>query len=85
MTRKIFDSITAVIDKRFLIAGAIIAFLGVYLGVLFFGENSIFTYFALREEKQNLTNRIIELKNSNAVLQKKYFELKQQNRNKNDE
>lgn len=72
------------IDRKFFIIGSIIAFFGIYLGILFFGENSILTYVSLRSEKQNLANKIIELKNSNAVLQKKYFELKQQNRNKSD-
>jgi cell division protein FtsB len=84
MIHRIFALISDTIDRRFLIIGSVIAFLGIYLGILLFGENSILTYFKLRSEKQNLTNKIIELKNSNAVLQKKYFELKQQNRNRKE-
>lgn len=85
MIHRIITLISDTIDRKFLIIGSVIAFFGIYIGILLFGENSILAYFKLRSEKQNLTNKIIELKNSNAVLQKKYFELKQQNRNRKEE
>jgi len=80
MIQKIIDILSETVDRKFMITGTIIAACGVYLGILFFGENSIPTYFVLKNQKEELSNKIIELTNSNAVLNKQYFELKQQSR-----
>ena len=63
MFKDILGQIVDVVDKRFLITSAIVVFCGIYLGILFFGENSIPTYFNLKSQKTELTNKIVELKN----------------------
>jgi cell division protein FtsB len=54
----------------------IILLLSSYLGVILFGKNSFVVLTHLREEKRNLTQEAIQLKNSNQKLQKEFFELK---------
>jgi len=59
-----------------LLIGIVIA-LGVYLGFLLFGENSLEQYLKLQDEKRYYQQLVIELKEQNAKLQKEYFELKE--------
>jgi len=59
-----------------LLIGIVIA-LGVYLGFLLFGENSLEQYLKLLDEKRYYQQLVIELKEQNAKLQKEYFELKE--------
>ncbi|MDD5405341.1 MAG: septum formation initiator family protein [Sulfurovaceae bacterium] len=55
----------------------LIVFLGIYLGVILFGENSILALWHLKQEKSELTKEIADTKNKNQELQKEYFLLKQ--------
>jgi len=49
--------------------------LGIYIGVLLFGDNSLMVLNHLQNEKERLTQEKREIKVSNQKLQKEYFEL----------
>jgi len=51
--------------------------LGVYLGVLLYGTNSLEILFGLGEYESYLQDEVIRLKQENAELQMEYFELKE--------
>ncbi|MGM0533965.1 MAG: FtsB family cell division protein [Campylobacterota bacterium] len=59
----------------FLLVG--IVGLGIYLGILLFGENSLMRYMQLKDELTTLKQERIQLRMENAKLQKEYFELKE--------
>ncbi len=54
-----------------------IVLLGLYIGVLLFGENSLVVLNRLKGDKARLTQERTEIKASNQKLQKEYFELLQ--------
>jgi hypothetical protein len=58
------------------VAMAIILLLGVYVGILIYGDNSITALENLKGEKNRLTLEANRLKSENQKLQKEYFELK---------
>jgi hypothetical protein len=58
------------------LVGAVLA-LGIYLGVLLYGTNSLEVLFNLNEYEGYLHSEIYRLKNENAELQREYFELKE--------
>jgi len=60
----------------FLILVGIIV-LGLYVGVLLFGENSLIVLNRLEHEKKGFSQERKEIKASNQKLQKEYFELLQ--------
>jgi len=47
-----------------------------FVGETLFGKNSLEVLFALQEKETELQTNIETLKKQNAILQKKYFELK---------
>ncbi len=49
---------------------------GVYVGDLLFGKSSLDVLLNLQTDKEILENKVINLKEQNAILQKEYFELK---------
>ncbi len=51
--------------------------LGIYIGDLLFGKNSLEVLLGLDEQKSVLQQDIKKYKHDNAVLQKNYFELLQ--------
>ena len=51
--------------------------LGVYLGVLLYGTNSLEILFGLQEYESYLQDEVIRLKQENAELQMEYFELRE--------
>lgn len=53
-----------------------IALLGMYVGTLFFGANSLEVLLDLRQKQNVLNIKVETLQNDNARLQKEYFELK---------
>lgn len=53
-----------------------IALLGMYVGTLFFGANSLEVLLDLRQKQNALNIKVEILQNDNARLQKEYFELK---------
>jgi cell division protein FtsB len=54
----------------------ILLLISFYVNIILFGKNSFIILTKLREEKKELTQEAIELKNSNQKLQKEFFELK---------
>ena len=54
-----------------------IVLLGLYIGVLLFGENSLIVLNRLEHDKERLKQERREIKTSNQRLQKEYFELLQ--------
>ncbi len=72
-----YDTLRDIGIKKIIIAFGLIVFIGVYLGVILFGENSILALWHLKQEKQELSKEISDTKNKNQELQKEYFLLKQ--------
>ncbi|MFA5215163.1 hypothetical protein [Sulfuricurvum sp.] len=62
---------------KFLIASGFVLVLGIYMGLIFFGNNSLSVLLDLEEHQDYLTHDIERLKGENAALQKQYFELKE--------
>lgn len=62
--------------KFFLAAGVVLA-VGIYMGFIFFGDNSLSVLLDLEEYQDYLSGDIERLKAENASLQKQYFELKE--------
>lgn len=69
---------TRLLKDIFLGAGiaAALAIFCVYVFVLGWGDRSISVFLKLQEQKDYLKTQIEKLKNENAALQKKFFELK---------
>ncbi len=62
---------------KFLLLLLIVLALGIYVGVLLYGTNSIEVLFGLQEYENYLQDEIIRLKSENAELQREFFELKE--------
>jgi cell division protein FtsL len=62
---------------KFILALIFVLALGVYIGILLFGENSLEVLIEIQEYQEYLENQVGELKESNSKLQKEYFELKE--------
>jgi len=62
---------------KFLIASGVVLVVGVYMGFIFFGDNSLSVLLDLEEYQNYLSEDIEHLKVENAALQKQYFELKE--------
>ena len=63
--------------KKFFLLFALVIALGIYLGVLLYGTNSLQVLFGLQDYENYLQNEVVRLKNENAQLQREYFELKE--------
>ncbi|HEX5329699.1 hypothetical protein [Sulfuricurvum sp.] len=62
---------------KFFLAAGIVLVVGVYMGFIFFGDNSLSVLLELEEHQNYLSEDIERLKAENASLQKQYFELKE--------
>lgn len=49
---------------------------GIYVGDLLFGKSSLDVLLNLQSDQEHLSQKVLELKRENALLQKEYFELK---------
>ena len=58
-----------------LLSGVIV--LGIYLGILLYGTNSLEVLLELQDYESYLQSEVTRLKNDNAELQREYFELKE--------
>jgi len=63
--------------KTLLLATIGILLLGIYIGILIDGENSLTVLQHLQKKKKALAHQAHTLKTENRKLQKEYFELKQ--------
>lgn len=62
---------------KFLTLLFIVLALGIYMGILLYGTNSLEVLFGLNDYENYLEEEIYRLKNENAELQREYFELKE--------
>ncbi len=62
---------------KFALLFSLVIFLGIYLGVLLYGTNSIEVLLGLQDYEEYLQDETIRLKDENAELQREYFELKE--------
>lgn len=62
---------------KFLLAASTVLLVGIYMGFIFFGDNSLSVLMELEEHQNYLSEDIERLKADNAVLQKQYFELQE--------
>jgi hypothetical protein len=63
--------------SKFFLLIAIVISLGVYLGIILYGTNSLEVLYGLDDYENYLQNEIVHLKSENAELQREYFELKE--------
>jgi len=70
---------------KFIIALLAVLALGVYIGVLLFGDNSLEILLGIEEYQDYLNSEVDKLKQTNADLQKEYFELKELERDTNQD
>ena len=63
--------------KIFLLLVTFVILMGMYIGVILYGKNSINVLLGLQAYENYLSNEIEHLKKENAKLQKEYFELKE--------
>ncbi|MBA1433275.1 MAG: hypothetical protein FAF04_06750 [Epsilonproteobacteria bacterium] len=62
---------------KFFLLVTLIILLGIYLGIILYGTNSLEVLFGLQEYEDYLQNEVVRLKHENAQLQREYFELKE--------
>lgn len=62
---------------KFLSLLLIVLALGIYIGVLLYGTNSLEVLFGLEDYENYLQSEVHRLKGENAELQREYFELKE--------
>jgi len=62
---------------KFFVFVFIILALGIYIGTILYGTNSIEIFLGLEEYETYLQTEVTSLKNENAQLQREYFELKE--------
>jgi len=63
--------------KKFLFLVSLIVFLGVYLGIILYGTNSVEVLLGLEDYEHYMRDEVAHLKKENAELQREYFELKE--------
>lgn len=62
---------------KFIFSILFVLTVGIYIGILLFGDNSLDVLLRLESYEEYLKEEIIRLKQENATLQKEYFELKE--------
>lgn len=62
---------------KFFIFFIIVIGFGIYLGVIFYGTNSLEVLIGLQDYENYLQTEVQRLKTENAELQREYFELKE--------
>jgi hypothetical protein len=62
---------------KFLLLIFLVLGMGVYIGMILYGTNSLEVFLGLQDYEQYLQSEISRLKNENAELQREYFELKE--------
>ena len=62
---------------KFFLLVVLIILLGIYLGIILYGTNSLEVLFGLQDYENYLQDEVVRLKTENAELQREYFELKE--------
>lgn len=76
-SRDIVERYLGLSYKTFLLLVSVVIMLGVYIGIILYGKNSINVLLKLQTYESYLQDEIDRLKHENAKLQKEYFELKE--------
>jgi len=63
--------------RTFLLLVTFVILMGIYIGVILYGKNSVNVLLGLQTYESYLKDEICHLKQENAKLQKEYFELKE--------
>jgi len=63
--------------KKMILIATFVIIIGIYLGNLFFGKNSVDALWQIQEYESSLAQEVKQLKQENALMQKEYFELKE--------
>jgi len=63
--------------KTFYILLLFVVGMGIYIGIILYGKNSVFVLLKLQTYESYLQEDIARLKKQNASLQKEFFELKE--------
>jgi len=64
-------------SKKFFFLLSLIVFLGIYVGTLLYGTNSVEVLLGLDDYESYVQDEVKRLKKENASLQREYFELKE--------
>ncbi len=64
-------------SKTFFLLVFFVILMGIYIGIILYGKNSINVLLQLQAYEEYLQSDIERLKKENAALQKEYFELKE--------
>ncbi len=70
---------------KFFLAILGVLVLGIYIGILLFGDNSLEVLISIEEYQNYLNDEVQNLKDANSQLQKEYFELKELQRDTNND
>ena len=62
---------------KFLFLFLIVLAVGIYIGILLYGTNSLEVLFELQDYEDYLHSEVYRIKDENAELQREYFELKE--------
>ena len=73
----IFQKYLGFSAKTFLLMVSFVIVMGIYIGIILYGKNSITVLTKLQAYESYLKDDIDKLKQQNAELQKEYFELKE--------
>ena len=60
-----------------ILIASFVIIIGIYLGNIFFGKNSVDALWQIQEYESSLAQEVKQLKQENALMQKEYFELKE--------
>lgn len=63
--------------KKMILIASFVIIIGIYLGNLFFGKNSLDALWQIQAYESSLAEEVKQLKQENALMQKEYFELKE--------
>lgn len=63
--------------KSLVIITLVVSVIGIYIGNLLFGDNSLESLIQLQDYEESLIEEVSRLKSENALMQKEYFELKE--------
>ncbi len=62
---------------KFLFLVLLVMAVGIYIGILLFGDNSLEVLLKLESYEDQLKDEVVRLKQENSILQKEFFELKE--------
>jgi hypothetical protein len=71
------ETLAGISLKAFLLTLLALLMFGIYIGIVFYGENSLTVLQELKQKQETLQKTKNRLMRQNRMLQKRYFELKQ--------